>query len=156
METIRAVTSPADETAYAYSLIDAAPRTHQAVASAGEARLTYIRHFKAKKVLTGEERVAERLIYTRCFDTIAYDRGGNVVDGLLSALEDKRLEVSITAAAKAQASVKFKADKPRPDRPDKPSDKPDKHKAKPKDRTGGRLLPTTDKAHKKTEADKEE
>ena len=38
---------------------------------------------------------------------------------------------------------------------DKP-DKPDKTKAKPKDRTGGRPLPPTDKAHKKTEADKEE
>jgi uncharacterized membrane protein len=82
------------------------------VASAGEARLTYIRRFKAKKILTGEDRVAERLVYTRCFDTVASDRGGNVVDGLMSALEDKRLEVSITAAAKAQATAQFKADKP--------------------------------------------
>jgi hypothetical protein len=32
---------------------------------------------------------------------------------------------------------------------------PDKSKAKPKDRTGGRFLPSTDKAYKKTEADKE-
>jgi hypothetical protein len=105
METIRAVTSTPDETTYAYSLVDAALRTHQGVASAGEARLTYIRRFKAKKILTGEEGVAERLVYTRCFDTIAFDRGGSVVDGLLSAPEDKRLEVSITAAAKAQATA---------------------------------------------------
>jgi hypothetical protein len=129
------------------------------VASAGEARLTYIRRFKAKKILTGEERVAERLVYTRCFDTFASDRGGNVVDGLVSALEDKRPEVSITAAAKAQAAAHFKADKPRPNIPDMPNDKPDKPdkpKAKPKDRTGGRPLTSTDKAHKKTEADKEE
>jgi hypothetical protein len=108
---------------------------------------------------TGEERVAERLVYTRCFDTIASDRGGNVVDGLMSALEDKRLKVSIITTAKAQAAAQFKADKPRPDRLDKPNDKPDNpdiHKAKPKDRTGGRPLPATDKAHKKTEADKEE
>jgi hypothetical protein len=126
------------------------------VASAGEARLTYIRRFKAKKILTGEERVAERLVYTRCFDTIASDRRGNVVDGLVSAMEDKRLEVSIIVAAKAQAVAQFKADKPRQDRPDRPNDKPDKHKAKPKDRTVGRPLPSTDKAHKKTEADKEE
>jgi hypothetical protein len=66
--------------------------------------------------------------------------------------------VSITAAAKAQATTQFKANKPRQDRPDKPSDKPDKldkHKAKPKDRTGGRPLPSSEKAHKKTEADKE-
>jgi hypothetical protein len=33
---------------------------------------------------------------------------------------------------------------------------PDKNKAKPKDRTGGRLPPSSGKAHKKTEADKEE
>jgi ribosomal protein S7 len=78
--------------------------------SAEEARLTYITRFKAKKILTGEERVAKRLVYTRCFDTIASDRGGNVVDGLLSALEDKRLEVSITAVAKAQVAAQFKAD----------------------------------------------
>jgi hypothetical protein len=159
METLRSVTSTPDETTYAYSLVDAALRTNQAVASAGEARLTYIRRFKAKKILTGEERVAERLVYSRCFDTVASDRGGNVVDGLLAALEDKRLEVSITAAAKAQAAAQFKADKPRPDKPDRPNDKPDKPdktKAKPKDRTSGRPLPPTDKAHKKTEGDKDE
>jgi ribosomal protein S7 len=75
------------------------------MASAGEARLTYIMRFKAKKILTGKKRVAERLVYTRCFDTFASDRGGNVVDGLMSALEDKRLEVGITIAAKAQASA---------------------------------------------------
>jgi hypothetical protein len=90
LETIRAVASTPDEKAYANSLIDAALRTHQAVASTGEARLTYTMRFKAKKILIGEERVAERLVYTRCFDTIAADRGGNVVDGLFSTLEDKR------------------------------------------------------------------
>jgi hypothetical protein len=122
MEIIRAATSTPDETAYAYSLIDATLRTHQTMASTGGARLTYIKRFKAKKILTGEKRIAERLIYTRCFDTIASDRGGNFVDGHVSALEDKRLEVRITVDAKAQATAKFKADKPRPDRPDKPND----------------------------------
>jgi hypothetical protein len=144
MEAIRAVTSFPDETTYAYSLVDAALRTHQALASAGEARLTYIKRFNAKKILTGEEHVAERLVYTRCFDTVASDLGGNVVDGLMSALEDKQLEVSITAAAKVQTTAKFKADKPRLDRPDMPNDKPDKPdkpKAKPQDRTGSRPLP---------------
>jgi ribosomal protein S7 len=53
------------------------------------ARLTYIMRFKTKKVLSGEKEVAERFVYTRYFDTIAANRGGNVVDGLLSALEDK-------------------------------------------------------------------
>jgi hypothetical protein len=90
METIRSNTSTPDEKAYAFALIDAMIRTQQEVASAGEARLTYTRRFKASmKILTGEERVAARLVYSRCLDTIAADRGGNVVDGLLSALEDK-------------------------------------------------------------------
>jgi hypothetical protein len=147
METIRTVTSTPNETTYAYSLVDSVLRTHQAMASAGEARFTYIMRFKVKKILAGEERVAERLVYTRCFDTVASDRGGNVVDGLLSAMEDKRLEVSITANTKAQAAAQFKADKPRPNRPDMPNDKPDKpdkHKAKSKDHTGGHPLASTD------------
>jgi hypothetical protein len=44
------------------------------------------------RIFSGEERVAERLVYSRCFDTIAVDRGGNVVDGLLSALKTKLLQ----------------------------------------------------------------
>jgi hypothetical protein len=59
-------------------------------------------------------------------------------------LEDKRLEVSIAAAAKTQAAAQFKADKPRQDIPDNPSEKPDvpdNNKSKPKDRAGGRPLP---------------
>jgi hypothetical protein len=70
----------------------------------GEARLTYIKRFKAKKILAGEERAAERLVYSRCCDTILAIRGGNVVEGLMSTLEDKRLEVSITATSKAQVA----------------------------------------------------
>jgi hypothetical protein len=159
MEPIRPNISTPDENAYAYALIDAAIRTHQAVALAGEARLTYIRRFKAKKILTREERVAKRLVYSRCLDTIAADRGGNVVDGLLSALEEKRLEIIITAAEEAQAVAHFRANKLRRDIPGKHNDKsdmPGKSKAKPNDRTGGSLLPSSDKAHMKTEADKEE
>jgi hypothetical protein len=51
MQTIRSITSTPDEKAYAYALIDAPIRTDKAVASPGEARLTYIRRFKAKKIL---------------------------------------------------------------------------------------------------------
>jgi ribosomal protein L12E/L44/L45/RPP1/RPP2 len=156
LETIRSVTCTPDEKAYAYSLIDASTRTHQTAASAGKARLTYIRRFKAKKVLTGEKRVAERLINSRCFGSISSKPGGKVVDILMSAMEDKRLEVSITAVAKAPATPECKADKPRKEKPDKPSgkhDKPDNNKAKPKERKGGRFLHSSHKAHKKTEAD---
>jgi hypothetical protein len=105
METIRLVTSTPPENAYAYALTDASIRTHQAVAAAWEARLPYIRRFKAKKILTGEDRIAERLVYSCCFDTIAADHGGNVVDGLLSALEEKRLEVNITTFAKSASCL---------------------------------------------------
>eukprot|EP00873_Tetraselmis_striata_P008148 jgi/Tetstr1/428412/TSEL_018426.t1 len=72
-----------------------------------EARLTYPRRVKAKKALTPEEQVTERLIYSRVFDTAEHERSANVVDGLLAALEDK-LEVGLAAAAKAQASATFK------------------------------------------------
>eukprot|EP00873_Tetraselmis_striata_P046504 jgi/Tetstr1/466768/TSEL_011238.t1 len=61
-----------------------------------------------KKALTGEERVAERLVYSRFFDTAAADRSSNGVDGLLNALDDKRLVVSLQQAAKAQAAAQFK------------------------------------------------
>jgi hypothetical protein len=116
MEKIRSVTSAPDEKAYAYTLIDVTTRTHETLASAGEAR--GIKRLKVKKILTGEERVAERLVYSRCFDSIS-ERGGNsIVDGLLSALEDRRVEVNIIATDKAQTTSKLKAHKPRPNRPD--------------------------------------
>jgi hypothetical protein len=59
METIPADISTPNEKAYAYTLIDVAVRTHQAVASGGETILTYVMRFKAKKILKGEERVVE-------------------------------------------------------------------------------------------------
>jgi hypothetical protein len=96
-----------------------------------------MRRFHAKKIPNGEERVAERLLYSRCLGITAADRGGNVVDGLLSALDDKLLEVNVTSSAKAQGVAQLKAYKPRLDRPDKPNDQPDttdNNKAKPKDR----------------------
>jgi hypothetical protein len=55
METIRSVTSTSHEKANAYALIDAPIRTHQAVASAGLAQLTYIMPFETKKILNMEE-----------------------------------------------------------------------------------------------------
>jgi hypothetical protein len=53
-------------------------------------------------------RAPERLVNSRFFDTHAADRNTNGVDGLLGALEDKRIEVSLHAAAKAQAAQTFK------------------------------------------------
>jgi hypothetical protein len=82
------------------------------VTQAIESRLTYVRRFKGKTTLTGEERVAERLVNARFFDTQAADRSTNGVDGLLAAVEDKRIEVGLHAAAKAQAAQTFKQQTP--------------------------------------------
>eukprot|EP00873_Tetraselmis_striata_P003708 jgi/Tetstr1/423972/TSEL_014583.t1 len=85
-------TAAATDRVDALALLDAAHRTLEAVSDADEARLTYLRRFKAKKALTPEEQVAERLPYSRVFDIAEHERSTNVVDGLLTALEDKRLE----------------------------------------------------------------
>jgi hypothetical protein len=82
---------------------DAAVRTHKAVTQAVEVRLIYCCRFKGRKALTVEERVGERLVYSRFFDTHAADRSTNGVDGLLVVPEDKRIEVSLLAPAKSQA-----------------------------------------------------
>jgi hypothetical protein len=63
------MTATAAERAHAWDVHNAALRTHKDVSEAIESRLTYIRRFKGKKALTGEERVAERLVYSRFFDT---------------------------------------------------------------------------------------
>eukprot|EP00873_Tetraselmis_striata_P038227 jgi/Tetstr1/458491/TSEL_044897.t1 len=106
--TLRAPDTPTQDRVDALDLLDAAHRTLEAVGDADEARLTYLRRFKAKKALTPEEQVAKRLIYSRVFDTAEHERSANVVDGLMAALEDKRLEVGLAAAAKAHASATFK------------------------------------------------
>jgi hypothetical protein len=59
-------------------------------------------------LLSDEERVAERLVYSRFFGTQIGERSANGVDGLLAALEDKRIEVDMHVAVKAQASIQFK------------------------------------------------
>eukprot|EP00873_Tetraselmis_striata_P036044 jgi/Tetstr1/456308/TSEL_043064.t1 len=108
VETLRVKNATARDTADANDLLDSAIRTIATCGQAVEDRLTYLRRFKCKKALTGEERVAERLVYSRCFDTTAAERTINGVDGLLNALDDKRLEVSLHQAAKAQAAAQFK------------------------------------------------
>eukprot|EP00873_Tetraselmis_striata_P013660 jgi/Tetstr1/433924/TSEL_023101.t1 len=108
LATLRAPDTPTQDHVDALDLLDAAHCTLEAVGDADEARLTYLGRFKAKKALTPEEQVAERLIYSRVFDTAEHERSANIVDGLLAALEDKRLEVGLAAADKAQASATFK------------------------------------------------
>jgi hypothetical protein len=101
LATIRSTTPTAAERAHARDINDAAVRTHKAVTQAVESRLTYIRRFKGKKALAGEERVAKRLVYSRFLDTYAADRSTKGVDRLLTTLEDKRVEFSLHVAAKA-------------------------------------------------------
>jgi hypothetical protein len=54
--------------------------------NAHEQRLTYLRRLKCKKLLSGQENVAERLVYSRFFDTQIGERIASGVDGLLAAL----------------------------------------------------------------------
>eukprot|EP00873_Tetraselmis_striata_P012844 jgi/Tetstr1/433108/TSEL_022440.t1 len=63
-------------------LLDSAIRTIATCGQAVEDRLTYLRRFMYMKAFTaGEERAAERLIYSRLFDTTAAKRSNNGVDG---------------------------------------------------------------------------
>eukprot|EP00873_Tetraselmis_striata_P028741 jgi/Tetstr1/449005/TSEL_036230.t1 len=56
LATLRAPDTPTQDRVDALDLLDAAHRTLEAVGDADEARLTYLRHFKAKKALTPEEQ----------------------------------------------------------------------------------------------------
>jgi hypothetical protein len=98
LATILSTTDTETERAHAWNIHDAAIRSHKAVTMAVESRHTYIRRYNGKKALIGEDRwrVAERLVYSRFFDTQAADRNTNGVDGLMAALEDKRIKVSLT------------------------------------------------------------
>jgi hypothetical protein len=112
MTTIRSTTATAAERAHARDVHDAAVWTHKVARQAVESRHTYVRCFKGNKALAREERVAERLMYSRFFDNQAADRSTTSVDGLLTTLEDKRIEVSPHAAAKAEAAQTFKQPTP--------------------------------------------
>jgi hypothetical protein len=91
-----------------WGLFDATARTQKACNNGHEERLTHLYRFKYKKLLSGEERVAENFVYSRFFDTQIGERNAHGVDGLLAAIEDKRIEVSMHAAANAQASLYFR------------------------------------------------
>eukprot|EP00873_Tetraselmis_striata_P023764 jgi/Tetstr1/444028/TSEL_031967.t2 len=84
----------ARDTADADDRLDSAVCTIATCGHAAEDKLTYLRRFKCKKALTGEERVAERLVYFRFLDTTAAERSSNGVDALLNALDDKQLELT--------------------------------------------------------------
>eukprot|EP00873_Tetraselmis_striata_P017313 jgi/Tetstr1/437577/TSEL_026249.t1 len=63
LATLRALDTPTQDRVDAPDLLDAAHRTLEAVGDADEAMLTYLlRRFNAKKALTHEEQLAERLI----------------------------------------------------------------------------------------------
>eukprot|EP00873_Tetraselmis_striata_P033009 jgi/Tetstr1/453273/TSEL_003955.t1 len=76
----RAKNATARDTADANDLLDSAIRTIATCGQGAEDRLAYLRRFKCKKALTGEERVAERLVYSRFFDTTAAERSNDGVD----------------------------------------------------------------------------
>eukprot|EP00873_Tetraselmis_striata_P041781 jgi/Tetstr1/462045/TSEL_007116.t1 len=114
------------------------------VAAAGEDRLNYIRRIKGKKALTGDEKLAERLVYRRFFDTAVADRGATGVDGLLAALDDKRLEVSLL---KPTITDKRTTEKNRKARERKKREEADRKKKAAKlhlDRRAGKAAPETE------------
>lgn len=101
---LQAAHPPTADTADAWDMLAAAAETRAAAAAATADRIDYIRRFKARGPLTDDERVAQRLIQQQCFGTAAADAETSRVGALLQALDDKRLEVSLYHAAKAQAS----------------------------------------------------
>jgi hypothetical protein len=52
-----------------------------------------------------EERVAERLVYSTFFDTETEDRSANGVGDILAILDNKRLEVNLHVATKAEVHM---------------------------------------------------
>jgi hypothetical protein len=69
-------------------------------------------------------------VYSRFFDTQAAYRNTNGGDGLLAALGEKRIKVSLHAAAKAQAAQTFKHPTPGTrdgGNPDRPTARPDEN-----------------------------
>jgi hypothetical protein len=155
MATIRSTKATAAKRAYAWDVDDAAVRATKVVTHVVESRITYIRRFKGKKALTGEERVAERLVCSRFFDTHAAECCTNGVDGLLAALEDKGIEASLHAAAKAQTAQTFKQTTPgkgdrgnperhatlRPDKNLKDKELKDKDQREKREKDKARLVP---------------
>jgi hypothetical protein len=105
LETITDALRPKSYTSQAeadtWGLFDATARTHRARSNAHEERLTYLKRFKGKKHIFGEEHIAERLVYSRFFDTQIGERTANGIDGIIAALEDKRIEVKLHMATKA-------------------------------------------------------
>eukprot|EP00873_Tetraselmis_striata_P010133 jgi/Tetstr1/430397/TSEL_020207.t1 len=75
--SLRAENATARDTADANDLLDSAIRTIATCGQGAEDRLAYLRRFKCKTALTGKERVAERLVYSRFFDTTAAERSNN-------------------------------------------------------------------------------
>eukprot|EP00873_Tetraselmis_striata_P019704 jgi/Tetstr1/439968/TSEL_003034.t1 len=110
--TLCAQNPTARDTAAANDLLDSVIRTIATCGQAAEDRLTYLSPaFQVQEDTYRREwkRVAERLVYSRFFETTAAERSSNGVDGLLNAMNDKRLEVSRHHAAKAHAAAQFKS-----------------------------------------------
>eukprot|EP00873_Tetraselmis_striata_P018545 jgi/Tetstr1/438809/TSEL_027318.t1 len=117
-------------------LASALPQLSTANARSEDHLAYYLRRLKCKKTLSGEERVAARLVYIRVFDTAVAERGTNGIAGLLAALDDKRLERTgvgrgggrATGTKPTKTDRGRKTDKTQPPRPTKPTTpQPDRH-----------------------------
>jgi hypothetical protein len=107
--THRSTTSIEAERAHAWDIHDAAVRTHKAITQTVESRLTYIIQLnKGRNALAEEERVAERLVCSRFFDTKAPDRSTNraeATETTLTAQHRGRTRVSRTRSKRSRRSA---------------------------------------------------
>jgi hypothetical protein len=159
METIRAVTSTPDDKAYAYSLIDAALRTHEALASAGEARLAYITRFKAKKLRRSSPAKSESPSGSSTH--VASTPSPPTEEATSSTDSCQPWKTSDLKSASPQLLRRKHLYSSRPtrlDQIDRTSRTTSRTNTRPSLRTARETAPSplTDKAHKKTESDKEE
>jgi hypothetical protein len=77
VETIRLVTATPDEKAYAYSLIDAAVRTHQAVASTGK-RDSHASYASKPRRSSTEKSESPSASYTHVASTSSQQKAGAI------------------------------------------------------------------------------
>jgi hypothetical protein len=100
-----------------------------------EERFNYLRRFKCKKLLTWEKNGSPSGSPTLDYSTPRLGTGAAPTGstGLLAALDNKRLEVSLHAAAKAQLSAQLKQEPTRGGNPSQ-GNKGDQARGQPKEK----------------------
>jgi hypothetical protein len=158
METIRAVTSTTDEKASAYSLIDAAIRTHQAWPQLGKCDSPTSGASRPRRSSTAKNE-SPSVSCTHDDSTLSRhtEEATSSTDLCRPWKTNDSKSTSQQLQKRKQLHTSRQTSLDKLDQTSLASDKPDRpDKAKPKGFTGGRPLPASYKAHKKTKADEEE